>query len=117
MFGNLIVRSDALTRKVSAPLVDERRQYLAHCAEQRMSRGTLRVKARLLLSITKYLKLADRPDNTISGQEVEKAASRCANHKGQSAIRLHSKLSRECFIAEAVGWLPFLNRFQIPTNR
>lgn len=116
MFDNLFVRSDALTRQISAPLVDERRRYLAHCAEQGMSRGTLRLKARLLLSITKYLRLADRPNSTISGQEVEKAASRCANHKGPSAIRLHSKLSRKCFIAEAAGWLTFLNRFQIPTK-
>jgi predicted metal-dependent enzyme (double-stranded beta helix superfamily) len=39
MFGNLFVRSDALARQVSAPLVDERRRYLVHCAEQGMLTG------------------------------------------------------------------------------
>ena len=52
MFDQLFVRSDALTRQFSAPLVDERRRYLAHCAEQGMSRSTLRLTARLLLSTT-----------------------------------------------------------------
>jgi len=49
MFNQLFFRSDALTRQLSAPLVDERRQYLAHCAAQGMSMYTLRMKARLHL--------------------------------------------------------------------
>ena len=49
MFDQLFFRSDALTRQLSAPLVDERRQYLTQCAAQGMSRRTLRMKARLLL--------------------------------------------------------------------
>jgi hypothetical protein len=61
MFNQLFFRSDALTRQLSAPLVDERRQYLAHCAAQGMSKHTLRMKARLLLLIAEYLRLAERP--------------------------------------------------------
>ena len=34
MFDQLFFRSDALTRQLSAPVVDERRQYLAQCAAQ-----------------------------------------------------------------------------------
>jgi hypothetical protein len=60
MFEQLFFRSDALTRQLSAPLVDERRQYLLQCLAQGMARRTLRVKARLLLSITEYLGLAER---------------------------------------------------------
>ena len=56
MFDHLFVRSDAFTRQLSAPLVDQRRRYLNHCAEQGMSKRILRVKARLLLSITRHLK-------------------------------------------------------------
>ena len=41
MFDQLFVRSGALTRYLSAPLVDERRQYLTHCAVQGMSKSTL----------------------------------------------------------------------------
>jgi hypothetical protein len=47
MFDQLFFGSDALTRQISAPLVDERRQYLTLCATQGMSRLTLRMKARL----------------------------------------------------------------------
>jgi hypothetical protein len=42
MFNQLFFRSEALTRELSAPLVDERRQYLAHCAAQGMSKCTVR---------------------------------------------------------------------------
>ena len=51
MFNQLFSRSDALTRQLSAPLVEERRQYLAECVSQGMSRTTLRAKSLLLLSI------------------------------------------------------------------
>ncbi len=37
MFNQLFSRSDALTRQLSAPLVEERRQYLTHCAVQGMT--------------------------------------------------------------------------------
>ncbi len=48
MFNQLFFRSDALTRQLSAPLVEERRQYLAQCASQGMSKGTLRMKKAVL---------------------------------------------------------------------
>lgn len=44
MLEQLFFRSDALTRHLSAPLVHERGQYLAHCAAQGISRSTLRAK-------------------------------------------------------------------------
>lgn len=105
MFDQLFFRSDALTRQFSAPLVDERRQYLIQCAKQGTSKRVLRVRARLLLSITKYLRLADRPYQTISIQEIEKAASRWANHNWPSTKSSHAKVSRDYFIAQAAGWL------------
>src|SRR6185436_17948711 len=36
LFNRLFVRSDGLSRQLSAPLADERRQYLAKCEEQGM---------------------------------------------------------------------------------
>ena len=113
MFDQLFFRSDALTRQFSAPLVDERRQYLIQCANQGTSKRVLRVRARLLLSITKYLRLADRPYQTISIQEIERAASRWANHNWPPSKSSHAKVSRDSFIAQAVCWLTFLNRLQI----
>lgn len=113
MFDQLFVRSEALTRQLSAPLVDERRQYLTHCAVQGMTKSTLEAKARLLLSIAEYLRLADRPSDTISLSEIEKAATRWSNHNWSSPQSSHAKRSREYFMATATEWLTFLNRLQI----
>ena len=85
MFNQLFFRSDALTRQLSAPLVDERRQYLAQCALQGMSRDTLRMKSRLLLSIVEYLRLGHRPKAVISFSEIKDAASRWSNHNWPTA--------------------------------
>lgn len=114
MFDQLFFRSDALTRQLSAPLVDERRQYLAQCAAQGTSKCILRVKARLLLSIAEYLRLAKRPKDTITLPEIKKAASRWSSHNWPSTESSHAKRSREYFIAQAAKWLTFLNRFQTP---
>jgi integrase/recombinase XerD len=112
MFNRLFVRSDALTRQLSAPLADERRRYLADCEEQGMSKSTLRSKARILLSIADYLKLAHRPPGQISMQEIEKAASRWSRKK----CSLASKSLREGFVSETVAWLGFLGRLQVQTK-
>lgn len=76
MFNRLFVRSDALTRHLSAPLADERSQYLANCEQQGMSRHTLRSKAWTLLSIADSLKSAHRSQDQISLQEIDKVARR-----------------------------------------
>ena len=76
MFNQLFFRSDALIRQLSAPLVDERRQYLAECASQGMSRTTLRAKSLLLLSIVEHLRLGHRPKDRISLVDIKDAARR-----------------------------------------
>src|SRR5882762_2745355 len=116
MFDQLFCRSDALTRRLSAPLVDERRQYLALCAAQGMSKCTMEVKARLLLSIAEYLRLAERPNDTIALPEIKKAASRWSRHNWPSPQSSHAKRSREYFTAQAAKWLTFLNRFRTPAK-
>src|ERR1700751_4375235 len=55
-------------------------------------------EARLLRSIAKYLRLTERPNNTISLPEIKKAASQWSNHNWPSAKSSHAKLSREYFI-------------------
>jgi integrase/recombinase XerD len=112
MFDQLFVRSEALTRQLSAPLVYERRQYLTHCAVQGMTKSTLEAKARLLLSIAEYLRLADRPSDTISLSEIQRAATRWSNHNCPLPQGSHAKRPREYFMAEAAKWLTFLNRLQ-----
>ena len=74
MFNQLFSRSDALTRQLSVPLVEERRQYLTECASQGMSRTTLRAKSLLLLSMTEPIKYSDELDSDLSDliQSVKK---------------------------------------------
>lgn len=112
MFSQLFSRSDALTRQLSAPLVDERRQYLAECASQGMATETLRAKSRILLSIVEHLRLGDRPKDRISLAEIEAAERRWSRHKWPSAKSQYVKESRTYFITQAVGWLTFLNRLR-----
>lgn len=112
MFNRLFVRSDALTRQLSAPLADERRQYLANCEEQGMAKSTLRSKARILLSIADYLQLAHRPQGQINVQEIEKAASRWSRKRCSQP----SQSLREGFVSETVAWLSFLGRLHVQTE-
>jgi len=112
MFNELFFRSDALTRQLSAPLVEERRQYLAECASQGMSRRSLRDKSLLLLSIVEHLRLGHRPKDRISLAEIKDAARRWSRRNLPSAKSRYVTESRAFFITLAVGWLTFLNRFQ-----
>ena len=79
---------------------------------QGMTKSTLEAKARLLLSIAEYLRLADRHIDTISLLEIQKAATRWSNHNWPSPQSSHAKRSREYFRAQAAEWLTFLNRLQ-----
>jgi integrase/recombinase XerD len=112
MFNQLFSRSDALTRQLSAPLVDERRRYLAECASQGISRKTLRAKSLILLSIVEHLRLGCRPKDRISLAEIKDAACRRSRHNWPSAKSQYVKESHAYFITQAVKWLTFLNRFQ-----
>lgn len=81
MFDQLFERPHALARQLSGPLVEERRQYPAPCAEQGMAKSTLRVTAQLLMATEEYLKLADRPNAAISLQEIDEAGTRWSSRQ------------------------------------
>src|SRR4051794_30427162 len=70
MFDRLFQSPFVLNRQRSGPLADERRRYLVHCAEQQMSRETLRRIARYTLIAAEALRLAERPGEVISRAEV-----------------------------------------------
>ena len=61
MFDRLFQSPFVLNRQRSGPLAHERRRYLVHCAEQQMSRETLRRIARYTLVAAEALRLAERP--------------------------------------------------------
>src|SRR5829696_4634863 len=76
----------------------------------KMARATLRVMAQHLLAAAEYLKLAERPGETIGPQEIEPAGTRWSARELPSRAMLHPRLSRQRFIYVALGWLSFLNR-------
>jgi hypothetical protein len=79
MFERLYERPRALARHCRSPLAEERRRFLTHCAESGMPKTTLTVLAPYLLTITVYLRLADRPaDDLIAPAEIEAQAERWA---------------------------------------
>ena len=111
MFEQLFERSHALTRQHSAPLADERRLYMIHCASQGMAKSTLRLTAELLVAVEDSLKLAERPNSIISLQDIEEAGARWASRRAVPPI-LHPSLSKQRFIRQAVRWLAFMERLQ-----
>ncbi len=115
MFDQLFERPHALARQLSAPLVEERRQYLSLCHAQEFSRSSLRLTAQLLVATAEYLKLDDRPSAIITLQEVEEAGSRWSQRVSLLPIE-NPRLSRQRFVHSATGWLAFLGRLEIPST-
>jgi site-specific recombinase XerD len=116
MFDQLFERPHALIRMRTGPLVEERLRYLAHCAGQKMAKATLRTMAQHLLAAAEYLKLAARPGESITLQEIEEAGTRWSSRELPWRTMLQPRLSRQRFIHVAVGWLTFLNRLSVPAR-
>ena len=113
MFEELFERPHALARQLSAPLVEERRQYLFLCHAQEFSRSSLRLTAQLLVAVAEGLKLGDRPGEIITLGEVEEAGLRWSQRESLLPIK-HPRLSCQRFVHSAAGWLAFLGRLEIP---
>ncbi len=71
MFDRLYQRPRVLARHRNGPLVEERRRYLVHGAEQEMALLTLQSMARHTLIVAKALRLADRPGEIITKKGIE----------------------------------------------
>jgi integrase/recombinase XerD len=114
MFEQLFERSDALTRQRAGPLLEERRRYLLHLADQGMARNTLRVVAYYLLGAAAYLRLAERPDAIISAEELDQAAAIWVRRPLPSPPRTGADWARGRFRWHASAWLQFLGRLEPP---
>ncbi len=88
MFDQLFPDARALARQRDGPLADERRRYLVYCAEQHMAHKTMLEIARGTLLVAKILRLAERPGELITREEVQNTPQR----KGQSEPSLDSTL-------------------------
>lgn len=114
MFDRLFQHPHALARHRDGPLAEERRRYLAHSAAQQMSTRTLRGIAIYTLIVAKTLRLADRPGECITANEIAVEADRWANRQPQPAKRRGLNHARRSFKGHAMRWLTFLGRLQQP---
>jgi integrase/recombinase XerD len=116
MFEQLFERPHALARQRHGPLFEERLSYVSHCAEQQMARRTLQFVAIYLLIVAKALRLADRPGELISRDEIEAAANRWANRQPKPPQMRSVRLTWLRFTGNATRWLTFLGRLQPPAT-
>lgn len=114
MFEKIFSRRCAIERHCKGSLAEERRRYLADCAEHGAKIPTLKVVAGYLLTIAKYLRLGKRPDDVISLAEVQAAAARWANRRPRPAKMQTKFHARRRFIRHAQRWLRFLGRLEQP---
>jgi integrase/recombinase XerD len=116
MFDLLFQRSRALARHQNGPLAEERRRYLSHRADQGMAHNSLRCIASHLLASIQYLRLADRPCETILYAEIEEKANLWAKRLPRPPKLKRRHYARAQFLRYASSWLQFLGRLQLPTT-
>jgi len=104
LFEKLFTRKSIIRRHQEAPLVEERRRYLAFKAEGGAARITLCATANYLLAVVSSMAIGDtRP---ISRETIAVAASRWA----RSAPGSQTATLRDRFTSVACSWLGFLGR-------
>ena len=108
MFDQLFQDPPVLARQQTGPLAEERLRYLAHCAAQPMSASRLQHIARYILVITEALRLAERPGELITRAEIAAEADRRVRERQKRRVLTYR------FMGEAIGWLTFLGRLQVP---
>lgn len=114
MFDWLFTRPTVRARHRDGPLAHERHAYLTHLADLGASPKTLRVAAHTLLTVIRYLRLADRGGDPIPLGEVDRAAERWARRRCRVPNRRAGRSSRPTFVSHATGWLRFLGRLVEP---
>lgn len=113
MFVRLFHRKRALARHQNGPLVEERCRYLAHRAEQQVCPAALQNIARYTLIVAEALRLADRPGELITKNEIEVEAERWAKRQPKPRTTRILPHARRNFMGHALRWLTFLGRLQL----
>jgi integrase/recombinase XerD len=116
MFDRLFQNPQVLARHRNGPLAEERCRYLAHRSAQQASLLTLRAIAIYTLVVAKALRLADRPGELITLDEIEVEAKRWAYRQPQPPTMRLFDHARRGFKGHAVRWLTFLGRLQQPAT-
>jgi site-specific recombinase XerD len=115
MFEQLFSEPLALARYRAGPLLEDRLRYLAHRAQQGMTRHTLRATARYVLVVTEVLRLADRTGEDILPKEVAQQALLWSKQPGPAKV-IGSRSARVEFVKYATHWLRFLGRLRVTPN-
>lgn len=112
MFQELFKRPREIRQHLVGPLLDERLQFLSHCAAQGAARSTLRNLASHQLALTDQVDLSEK--RKIDLTEIEAAARRWAqrqaDQRGMKDVLSPRSISR--FIWHATQWLNFSDRLQ-----
>ena len=115
MFDELFTRPLAVARHRAGPLLEERLSYLAHLAELGMRRIDLQIRAHYLIVIAEFLRLADRPGEVISRDEIGQKASSGPEQSEPRKVP-GARRARILFSRFAIAWLRFLGRLQPPPD-
>ena len=114
MFETLFTRPGIIGRYRAAPLLDERFDYLEHCAQGGARREMLRIIAAHQISLVRILKLHE--GERVSMARVEAAADQWSLPGGRRCRRPASSEVRKRFIGHAVRWLRFVGLLDEPAK-
>jgi integrase/recombinase XerD len=115
MFDQLFKSPEAIARHSQAPYAEERRQYLAACAQQGNSHSTLLFTAQDLFWVAD--KLSVYPDL----HQVTREQVRAVAHDWRKRERAHGQVlnkahTRQRYLRLAASWLRFLGHLQLPVE-
>jgi integrase/recombinase XerD len=108
VFDRVFQNQRVLARHENGPMAEERRRYLAYCTDQGMTPADVQHVARYTLAIAEAFRLAERPGELITRQEIEAEANR------RVVERRKRRMLTINFTGYAVRWLTFLGRLQLP---
>ena len=114
MFETLFTRPGIVGRNRAAPLLNERLDYLEHCARGGARRKTLRIIAAHQISLVRILEL--HQGERVSMARVEAAADHWSLPGGRRCRRPASSDARTRFIGHAVRWLRFADLLDEPAK-
>ncbi|MDE2892261.1 MAG: tyrosine-type recombinase/integrase [Chloroflexota bacterium] len=112
MFETLFTCPGITERYLTAPLLDQRLDYLGHCAREGTRRQTLRTIAVCQVSLVRLLDLHE--GERVSVTRVEAAADQWSLPGGRRCRRPASSEVRQRFIGHAGRWLRFAGLLDEP---
>ena len=113
MFDRLFRSRAVVQHHLSNPLLQERLEYLQHCANQGYSLATLRELAADLLLIQNLPGLATSSDS-LGLAAVQAGVNRLIHRRPQHFNYKNGRRGRVRVLSRAVRWLRFLGRLQLP---